>query len=122
MGLLQTPLRPYNRHMSQHVLEIMRAHVDERGLAMPPSEKMHRRPRCMVYVAANAEQTRVADVLWKMVPTAANAHPCKVVEVPHNGINDDGFDEMISPLVPRGSTLAGSGPADNPADPEWVIT
>merc|ERR1712050_73533 len=78
--VLQRPLRNYNEARSRRVLEVMKFHVRERGLALPENQRPHRRPRTMFFSAENSFQAAAADIIWHVTPIGVSHTPAMVVQ------------------------------------------
>jgi len=64
--VLQRPLHHFSAHESATILQMLREHVDNRGIGMPEESLAIRRPRSVIYSAESEEQERVADMVWEL--------------------------------------------------------
>jgi len=72
--VLQRPLHHFESTLATLILDIMRRHVEEKGLAMPQGNAArHRRPRTCFYTPETVEQAKRADVIWQISSVSANA-------------------------------------------------
>jgi len=62
--VLQRPLHHYDSKTSQLVMNVLKAHVRERGLGLPEEGRPHRRPRTCFFTIEDASQAEQADVSW----------------------------------------------------------
>ena len=60
--VLQRPLHHYNATTAVAMLKLLRAHVEERGLALPEERRTHRRPRTAFFTMENPAQAEAADM------------------------------------------------------------
>lgn len=78
--VLQRPFRTLAENLQMHVLDSMRLHVDERGLALPWSQRHHRRPRSIFYAAESRLQCKGAHDIWVMTPVDDREHSPSTVK------------------------------------------
>jgi len=64
--ILQRPLLHFSAAKQDKILNLIREHVDNRGLGLPPETVSSRRPRTVFVSVENNHHARQADVVWKM--------------------------------------------------------
>ncbi|CAK9021666.1 unnamed protein product [Durusdinium trenchii] len=64
--VLQRPLHHYDTAMAETVLKVLKAHVEERGLALPEKGRRHRRPRSCFFTVERPDEAMAADVVWRI--------------------------------------------------------
>lgn len=62
--VLQRPLHHYDYNTSKLVMDVLKAHVRERGLGLPEEGRPHRRPRTCFFTVEDVSQAEQADVAW----------------------------------------------------------
>merc|ERR1711988_180174 len=81
--VLHMPLRAYSDFGDAKILQVLRAHVDERGIHLPHNERPHRRPRTLIYTAygVNCDDKIVPDSVLRMQPVNDRApYPCRMIQ------------------------------------------
>jgi len=63
--VLQRPLHHFNEETADHVLDVLRMHVQSRGLGYPDTNVEHRRPRTLFLIPESLAQARKADTIWE---------------------------------------------------------
>jgi len=63
--MLQRPLQSFNEEDGDQVLDLVRLHVESRGLGYPDANIQHRRPRTVIFIADTAAQASKADTVWE---------------------------------------------------------
>merc|ERR1712232_789658 len=74
--VLQRPLMHFEPPEQQCVLNVLRKHVQNRGIGMAENALSSRRPRTVFTSAETKDQASRADIVWKMKGLDA---PCSVV-------------------------------------------
>lgn len=64
--VLQRPLHHYDANTAKMVLQLLKTHVEERGLAMPAETRETRRPRTCFFTVEDKSQAEAADVVWRI--------------------------------------------------------
>eukprot|EP00439_Symbiodinium_sp_Y106_P027438 s439_g3.t1 len=64
--VLQRPLHHYDANTAKIVLDLLKAHVNERGLGLPEESVGRRRPRTVFFTAEEHSQAQRADVIWRI--------------------------------------------------------
>ncbi|CAJ1401466.1 unnamed protein product [Effrenium voratum] len=62
--VLQRPLHHYDETMAKVVLDLLKIHVQEKGLGLPEKGRPHRRPRTCFFTVEDVNQAKEADVVW----------------------------------------------------------
>jgi len=63
--ILQRPLHHFNEEVGDQVLDVLRLHVQNRGLGYRDANVQHRRPRTVFFIPDTASQARKADTIWE---------------------------------------------------------
>merc|ERR1712176_341542 len=77
--VLQRPGSVFNEVMEWKVLSAIKAHVDERGLAMCDASRHTRRPRSVFFTTDRKSQLAIADLVWVVKQNGSGPLPCSVV-------------------------------------------
>lgn len=62
--VLQRPLCHFGEHASKHMLEVIREHIQNRGLCLPEESRGRRRPRTVFFSNETVAQAAAADIIW----------------------------------------------------------
>merc|ERR1712107_576224 len=74
MLVLQRPFHHYDEGTSRKVSDIIRRHLDNRGLGLPQETLGMRRPRTIFYTPESMAHVEAADVLWQLDPIRKTAY------------------------------------------------
>jgi len=66
--VLQRAFQPFEDEVACEVLEVVRAHVQERGLCFSEEGRARRRPRSVFFSTESVAQAVQADTIWQMKP------------------------------------------------------
>jgi len=78
--VLQRPLSHFNQQDQDNVLSLLKEHVRNRGLGLPPEHVQIRRPRSVFLSIDNKDHATHADVIWAMTETSDGGHSVIVVK------------------------------------------
>jgi ABC-type multidrug transport system fused ATPase/permease subunit len=70
--VLQRPFQPFLEDAACDVLDILRRHVQERGLFFPEEDRESRRPCSVFFSTESMAQAAQADTIWQMKPETKN--------------------------------------------------
>lgn len=73
--VLQRPLHHYDYKTSKLVMDVLKAHVRERGLGLPEEGRPHRRPRTCFFTVEDVSQAEQADVAWHIQDQTVITNP-----------------------------------------------
>lgn len=88
--VMHRPLLAFHEEAENTIFQLMREHVDNRGLGMPSESMKKRRPRTVFYTPDRAEQALKADIVWCIKDhTVVEMQPSRIDK---NQVKE-GFDE-----------------------------
>eukprot|EP00747_Dinoflagellata_sp_TGD_P075084 gnl/TRDRNA2_/TRDRNA2_158591_c0_seq1.p1 gnl/TRDRNA2_/TRDRNA2_158591_c0~~gnl/TRDRNA2_/TRDRNA2_158591_c0_seq1.p1 ORF type:complete len:914 (+),score=138.86 gnl/TRDRNA2_/TRDRNA2_158591_c0_seq1:97-2838(+) len=64
----QRPLLHYSPETSEHILNVLRVHVKNRGVCLPEEQCRNRRPRTCFFTPETIDQAKEAEHIWQVDP------------------------------------------------------
>lgn len=81
--VLQRAFQAFEEDLASELIDILRKHVQERGLCMDEDGRASRRPRSVFFCTESTAQAVQADTVWQMQPenkTIVNTAPQELLE------------------------------------------
>jgi len=87
--VLHRCLSHFTAHTSKEILKIIKRHVDERGILLPPESRHRRRPRTCFFVPEDVDGASYADIILQVCPGKNPGDPSSLYSVRADQLTKD---------------------------------